>query len=182
MHVYQSKLGTALTAILLLTGCGGGGSSSSPSQVAVTSTPPPAPVVVTPPPAPDEPTVSAAPARNILEAVTQETAPPVLSSTNLLAASQLSGVAAKGVLGGARIIVFDPLTPPEDVGEEGAILLGEGATNPDGTYSLTLQSTEDTSNYLAIGVFFDGATMVCCLLYTSPSPRDRQKSRMPSSA
>ncbi len=161
MHVYQSKLGTALTAILLLTGCGGGGSSSSPSQVAVTSTPPPAPVVVTPPPAPDEPTVSAAPARNILEAVTQETAPPVLSSTNLLAASQLSGVAAKGVLGGARIIVFDPLTPPEDVGEEGAILLGEGATNPDGTYSLTLQSTEDTSNYLAIGVFFDGATMVC---------------------
>ena len=24
--------------------------------------------------------------------------------------------------------------------------------------------------------------MVCCLLYTSPSPRDRQKSRMPSSA
>ena len=24
--------------------------------------------------------------------------------------------------------------------------------------------------------------MLCCLLYTSPSPRDRQKSRMPSSA
>ena len=24
--------------------------------------------------------------------------------------------------------------------------------------------------------------LVCCLLYTSPSPRDRQKSRMPSSA
>ena len=23
---------------------------------------------------------------------------------------------------------------------------------------------------------------LCCLLYTSPSPRDRQKSRMPSSA
>ena len=27
-----------------------------------------------------------------------------------------------------------------------------------------------------------GSTMLCCLLYTSPSPRDRQKSRMPSSA
>ena len=27
-----------------------------------------------------------------------------------------------------------------------------------------------------------GATAVACLLYTSPSPRDRQKSRMPSSA
>ena len=26
------------------------------------------------------------------------------------------------------------------------------------------------------------ATCVICLLYTSPSPRDRQKSRMPSSA
>ena len=28
----------------------------------------------------------------------------------------------------------------------------------------------------------DPASEVCCLLYTSPSPRDRQKSRMPSSA
>ena len=28
----------------------------------------------------------------------------------------------------------------------------------------------------------DGSTPEACLLYTSPSPRDRQKSRMPSSA
>ena len=28
----------------------------------------------------------------------------------------------------------------------------------------------------------DGTTTATCLLYTSPSPRDRQKSRMPSSA
>ena len=28
----------------------------------------------------------------------------------------------------------------------------------------------------------NGATLYGCLLYTSPSPRDRQKSRMPSSA
>ena len=27
-----------------------------------------------------------------------------------------------------------------------------------------------------------GAPLIGCLLYTSPSPRDRQKSRMPSSA
>ena len=27
-----------------------------------------------------------------------------------------------------------------------------------------------------------GGTLITCLLYTSPSPRDRQKSRMPSSA
>ena len=29
---------------------------------------------------------------------------------------------------------------------------------------------------------FKEAQNWCCLLYTSPSPRDRQKSRMPSSA
>ena len=31
-------------------------------------------------------------------------------------------------------------------------------------------------------VFKHSAYLVACLLYTSPSPRDRQKSRMPSSA
>ena len=44
------------------------------------------------------------------------------------------------------------------------------ATHSDGateTFTFSLQSLAD----------FDG-----CLLYTSPSPRDRQKSRMPSSA
>ena len=30
--------------------------------------------------------------------------------------------------------------------------------------------------------WFKKNTINCCLLYTSPSPRDRQKSRMPSSA
>ena len=29
---------------------------------------------------------------------------------------------------------------------------------------------------------FNGLLFISCLLYTSPSPRDRQKSRMPSSA
>ena len=31
-------------------------------------------------------------------------------------------------------------------------------------------------------VKFENLQFVACLLYTSPSPRDRQKSRMPSSA
>ena len=31
-------------------------------------------------------------------------------------------------------------------------------------------------------LFADGDVSYLCLLYTSPSPRDRQKSRMPSSA
>ena len=34
--------------------------------------------------------------------------------------------------------------------------------------------------YASIGIW--GAVILTCLLYTSPSPRDRQKSRMPSSA
>ena len=40
--------------------------------------------------------------------------------------------------------------------------------------------------YYGDASFLEGPTertkAVCCLLYTSPSPRDRQKSRMPSSA
>ena len=32
------------------------------------------------------------------------------------------------------------------------------------------------------GAFFDSAMSFTCLLYTSPSPRDRTRSRMPSSA
>ena len=31
-------------------------------------------------------------------------------------------------------------------------------------------------------MYYGGDTSCICLLYTSPSPRDRQKSRMPSSA
>ena len=35
---------------------------------------------------------------------------------------------------------------------------------------------------IASGWLVDRYEVKCCLLYTSPSPRDRQKSRMPSSA
>ena len=38
------------------------------------------------------------------------------------------------------------------------------------------------SNYYYIEHRGEVAHLVSCLLYTSPSPRDRQKSRMPSSA
>ena len=35
-----------------------------------------------------------------------------------------------------------------------------------------------------LGAFHEGkqALLMCCLLYTSPSPRDKRQSRMPSSA
>ena len=34
----------------------------------------------------------------------------------------------------------------------------------------------------SLDTIYGAAEVVACLLYTSPSPRDRQKSRMPSSA
>ena len=47
--------------------------------------------------------------------------------------------------------------------------LGFGDAIPDGTR-------------VAINQAFESPRQQLCLLYTSPSPRDRQKSRMPSSA
>ena len=51
------------------------------------------------------------------------------------------------------------------------------------------KKVEDAKGYTAMyGTFregdeaFDEGVALFCLLYTSPSPRDRQKSRMPSSA
>ena len=43
---------------------------------------------------------------------------------------------------------------------------------------------EETTNYSSIDfdIGYWGTAFLACLLYTSPSPRDRQKSRMPSSA
>ena len=40
----------------------------------------------------------------------------------------------------------------------------------------------DSASLRVFGQFFDADNNGACLLYTSPSPRDRQKSRMPSSA
>ena len=37
-------------------------------------------------------------------------------------------------------------------------------------------------SYTKFGITFFREIFLSCLLYTSPSPRDRQKSRMPSSA
>ena len=48
-------------------------------------------------------------------------------------------------------------------------------------YSDCLLYTSDAADDL-IGVDLGGRVGNGCLLYTSPSPRDRQKSRMPSSA
>ena len=44
------------------------------------------------------------------------------------------------------------------------------------------QDREIQHHYLIIEYLFFSEGVFSCLLYTSPSPRDRQKSRMPSSA
>ena len=53
---------------------------------------------------------------------------------------------------------------------------GSAATRIGATYAVSGTNIEVSD---ANGAAFGGLT---CLLYTSPSPRDRQKSRMPSSA
>ena len=61
-----------------------------------------------------------------------------------------------------------------------------GGVNPDGGFGriigivlalFVLQMLESGLNLLGVSSY-----LIICLLYTSPSPRDRQKSRMPSSA
>ena len=54
-----------------------------------------------------------------------------------------------------------------------------------GTRAVTLFSLEQIKKLKSEGHAIDVGTTgenITCLLYTSPSPRDRQKSRMPSSA
>ena len=62
-----------------------------------------------------------------------------------------------------------------EFGYDSAVFVGESVPAKHSSYDGTT-FTEPTLDYLySIGVSN-------CLLYTSPSPRDRQKSRMPSSA
>ena len=66
-----------------------------------------------------------------------------------------------------RLVKYRP--PAERTTEEGAIIRNDTGVFEGGEISM----------------FYDpmiAKLCTCCLLYTSPSPRDRQKSRMPSSA
>ena len=50
------------------------------------------------------------------------------------------------------------------------------------TYTDPTSKNKTFSNHWPTGTVASDAMAYVCLLYTSPSPRDRQKSRMPSSA
>ena len=53
--------------------------------------------------------------------------------------------------------------------------LASATAQMDALTDKALKSSEESKKFLATDLYI-------CLLYTSPSPRDRQKSRMPSSA
>ena len=64
-------------------------------------------------------------------------------------------------------------------GAKGTLTFGS-----DGSYSYAANSDATSGDDVFTYTLTDGTatTTATCLLYTSPSPRDRQKSRMPSSA
>ena len=174
MGKYKSNLATAFTSVFILTGCGGGGTSTSPSTpLATSSTPPtPAPVTAVDTPAVDTPTAdttstaeTAPPPQNILEAVSQSSMPAPNDAENDFSTINLTGVAAKGVIRNANIVVFDPFTPIEELDDEGEGLLGHGVTNANGEFSISIETTETTGNYLAIAAVFEGATMILSLIH-----------------
>ena len=67
----------------------------------------------------------------------------------------------------------------------GASVVADGTNgqfaDTDGAYVLSLSPGTHTVQFSYIG-YIRQTKEVTCLLYTSPSPRDRQKNRMPSSA
>ena len=73
-----------------------------------------------------------------------------------------------------------------DVGAKIDGIYGDLTLNEDGSYSYIANDAESLNNGETVTDIFTFTTSDTqggtCLLYTSPSPRDRQKSRMPSSA
>ena len=80
---------------------------------------------------------------------------------------QLPDLSAIGEAGVVKLVVRDK---KNDTSNEFAIVVGE--TKDEFSFNFKVENIK----------IIPGAYNVVCLLYTSPSPRDRQKSRMPSSA
>ena len=82
---------------------------------------------------------------------------------------------------GSRLVVGS-ITNAESFPGSGQVQVFE---NVDGTWVQMGQDINGTGLDARLGrgvAISDDGSIIACLLYTSPSPRDRQKSRMPSSA
>ena len=66
--------------------------------------------------------------------------------------------------------------------QTGCINSWHGISNSDQYLYLIQTAYQDLEQFHVIKKLIEDTLDVNCLLYTSPSPRDRQKSRMPSSA
>ena len=89
-----------------------------------------------------------------------------------------------GLKDGKIVLVADATTAKldksayDEVIDAGGKHIYPGFIAPNSTLGLTeIESVRATNDFRETGT-----TLPNCLLYTSPSPRDRQKSRMPSSA
>ena len=72
-----------------------------------------------------------------------------------------------------------------DLGEDGVIVNQSGNTTEPPNSVITASWPSEGSKLIALEVDDNGCTddhIESCLLYTSPSPRDKRQSRMPSSA
>ena len=86
-----------------------------------------------------------------------------------------------------NVYVYDPYVSKDTIEKMGchSILIEDSLKLAD-FVSVHLPLNEETKNFInakSLQEMKDSCVIVnTCLLYTSPSPRDRQKSRMPSSA
>ena len=88
--------------------------------------------------------------------------------------SPVVGVTGTGVVGSVTVTVGGQI-----------IAVGNTGTGRIGTVGFVLSNfipVTGVSGTGVVGLAIAGIGPIICLLYTSPSPRDRQKSRMPSSA
>ena len=77
-------------------------------------------------------------------------------------------------------IVQNQYEPSKQLQAESIFSIGNGSFGHRANFEEHYSGPTLQGNYLG-GIYYPDKTKVC-LLYTSPSPRDREKSRMPSSA
>ena len=88
---------------------------------------------------------------------------------------------------GMGALEFTPATGRPDVADDALdvarlVELASNALQAKGQLSTGMRDSDDFAQILSVGTSAGGARAKACLLYTSPSPRDRTRSRMPSSA